>query len=450
MTNIDQPCSVDCSTPAVVLGCFGHGGLGIVRSLGRLGVPVHAVDADRLTPAFGSKYCRGRYIWNLHGNRAEDSLRFLDQLGRSLGQRCVLIATSDNGAMLVADHAERLSERFIFPRPDAGLVRSLCSKREMYHLARQCNIPTPETSFPQSRSDVLAWLDVARFPVLLKPIYSYRPGRPTQTMEIIHTPKQLLERYDAIEDAAAPNLMLQEYIPGGDDATWTFNGYFDRDSKCLVSFTGRKLRNYPAYFGQGSLAVCTQNDEVEAQTIRFMTAIGYQGALDLGHRYDARDGRYKVNDVNPRVGAMFRVFVGENGIDVARALYRDLTGQPVFASRAPEGRRWIVEDRDLVSSIRYWRDRNLTLRQWRDSLRGIREGTYLDRDDPAPAVLTCVRNTRDVWRRARERFSSRADLPRYAELAPEVAAAAESRLLADPAVTAAHARTALPDRPPLA
>jgi hypothetical protein len=37
----------DASTPAVVLGCFRHGGLAIVRSLGGLGVPVYAVHADR-------------------------------------------------------------------------------------------------------------------------------------------------------------------------------------------------------------------------------------------------------------------------------------------------------------------------------------------------------------------------------------------------------------------
>lgn len=399
---------VDGSTPVVVLGCFGHGGVGLVRSLGRLGIPVHAVDADRLTPAFGSKYCRGRHTWNVHGKSAEDSLRFLSELGKSLARRSVLIPTSDLGAMLVADHADRLAEQFIFARPGASLVRSLCSKREMYLLARRCNIPVPETSFPRSKSDVLAWLDIARFPVLLKPIYSYRPGRRPQSMEIVRTPRQLLQRYDAIEDAAEPNLMLQEYIPGGDDATWTFNGYFDRAGECLVSFTGRKLRNYPPYFGQGSLAVCTRNDEVAAQTIRFMTAIGYQGALDLGHRYDARDGRYKVNDVNPRVGAMFRVFVGENGIDVARALYQDLTGQPVTPSSAPEGRRWIVEDRDLVSAIRYCCDGNLTLRQWRDSLRGIKEVTYLDRDDPGPAIYTCLRTGREIWQGSVARLSGKA------------------------------------------
>jgi D-aspartate ligase len=399
MAVVEQIRLEDNSTPAVVLGCFRHGGLGIVRSLGRLGVPVYAIDADRHTPAFFSKYCRERLVWDLHAAAPEASVRFLRELADRIGRPAVLIPTSDVGAMFVLDLATQLEDRFVFPRPDPALVRALCSKREMYRLAREHDVPAPETRFPQSRAEVIEYLDIARFPVLLKPIYSLRPGRPPQTMEIVHSASQLLDRYDAIEDPAEPNLMLQEYIPGPDEATWTFNGYFGRNSACLVSFSGRKLRNHAPYFGQCCLGKCQQNDIVEQTTIRFMRELGYQGALDLGYRYDARDGRYKINDVNPRVGAMFRVFVGENGIDVARALYQDLTGQPVAAARPREGRKWILEDGDLKSSIRYWRDGNLSLRQWRESLRGIAEGTYLDRDDPLPALCVgVVRPARKLWR----------------------------------------------------
>jgi predicted ATP-grasp superfamily ATP-dependent carboligase len=208
-------------------------------------------------------------------------------------------------------------------------------------------------------------------------------------MRLVDEPQELLERYDAIEDPV-PNIMLQEYIPGADEMTWTFNGYFDREGKCLVAFTGRKLRNFPPYFGRASLGVCVRNDEVRETTIKFMKNIGYQGPLDLGYRFDVRDGQYKVIDINPRVGAMFRLFVGENGIDVVRALYRDLTGQLIVPTVAAEGRKWIVEDVDLVSSLRYHRDGKLSIRQWLASLRGIREMSYLAGDDPKPFLVVCM------------------------------------------------------------
>src|SRR5947208_5167972 len=95
--------------------------------------------------------------------------------------------------------------------------------------------------------------------------------------------------------------------------------------------------------------------------------------LDVGYRYDARDGKYKLLDVNPRIGSTFRLFVSENGMDVARALYLDLTRQPVPPARLPEGRKWLVEDLDLTASFRYGRDGVLNVREWARSLRGVQE-----------------------------------------------------------------------------
>ena len=394
----------DTSTPVVVLGCFGHGGLGVTRSLGRLGVPVYCVDADRYTPAFFSKYCRGKFQWDLHGAPAAEAVRFLRKLGAIIGRRSVLIPTSDIGAMFVVEQADRLRDLFMFPDTDAGLVRSLCSKKEMYHLAKKCGVPTPETAFPQSRDDVVEYLESARFPILLKPIYSNLIAHVVKPMVLVHTERELLERYDAAEDPSRPNLMLQEFIPGGDDMTWTFNGYFDRHGECAVAFTGKKLRNFPPRFGSGSLGICLRNDHVEKTTIRFMKAIGYKGGLDLGYRYDARDGRYKVNDVNPRIGAMFRLFVGENGMDVARALYQDMTGQAIVPTSTPEGRKWIVEDNDLISSFYYYRCGELTLKEWMASLSGVEEAAYFALDDPWPVADAYILNARRAFIRVHRRY----------------------------------------------
>lgn len=398
----------DATTPVVVLVCHHHVGIGIVRSLGRLGVPVYGMDADRFSPAFFSRYCRGKFIWDLHGAPAQESIAFLDEVGRKIGRRALLIPTSDVGAMLVDEHAARLAEKFIFPQRDAALARSLCSKREMYYLAKKWNVDVPKTAFPQSRKDVLEYLSTARFPILVKPIYTLVPGLKFWRLAIVNNQRELLDRYDAVEDPAAPNVMLQEYIPGGDEMTWVFNGYFDRNSECQVGFTGRKLRNFPAYFGQASLAVCAENQQVRTTTLEFMKHIGYSGPLDLGYRYDARDGKYKVNDINPRIGSMFRTFVGANGIDVARALYQDMTGQPVVPASAPEGRKWIVEDVDLLSSLRYWRDRKFTLREWMNSFSGIREMTFLAADDPLPLAGACMM---DISRALHDGISARKPKP---------------------------------------
>jgi D-aspartate ligase len=380
------------SMPAVVFACERHVGLGIMRSLGRLGVDVYGVGVERNTPALLSKYCRQSFIWDFYGSKREDSLNFLNDIGETIGQPALLIPTGDVPAMFVAENAEILRKRFIFPDQDPAMLLSLSNKKQMYYLARRYNIPTPETSFPDCRQDVLEYLRTARFPLMVKPIYNRQPNRAAKLwpITIVRTREQLLELYDTIEDPSMPNLMLQEYIPSDEDAVWMFNGYFDSHGDCRVAFTGKKLRQFRPYRGHTSLGVCIRNDYVLNTTIQFMKEIGYKGILDLGYRYDSRDKKYKIFDINPRIGGTFRLFVDDNGMDVVRALYQDMSGQSVIPAGTKEGRKWIIEDVDLLSSIRYYRDGNLSFRGWINSLRGIDEGAYMSSDDLWPIAGICM------------------------------------------------------------
>jgi predicted ATP-grasp superfamily ATP-dependent carboligase len=203
-------------------------------------------------------------------------------------------------------------------------------------------------------------------------------------VRIVQDGRELREAYRLMESPQAPNVMLQEYVPAGPRAGWMLNGYFDAASECATLFTGVKLRTSPPYAGATTLGVCLSNPPLEETTRRFMKAVGYRGILDIGYRLDSRDGLYKLLDVNPRIGATFRLFVGAGGVDVLRALYLDLTGQGVPSATPPLGRRWIVEPLDPVSSLAYARRGDLTLAAWARSLRGVREGAWFAADDPLP------------------------------------------------------------------
>jgi predicted ATP-grasp superfamily ATP-dependent carboligase len=214
----------------------------------------------------------------------------------------------------------------------------------------------------------------------------------------------LLEQYDRMEFPGTPNVMLQEYIPGGPDSIWMFNGYFNADSDYLIGITGRKLRQHPPYTGITTLGVCVTNEAINETTRKFFKALGYQGIVDMGYRYDARDGRYKLLDVNPRLGATFRLFVAPNGMDVVRAMYLDLTGQPVPLSSATNGRKWLLESLDFVSSAVYFYDRRLTLSAWARSFGGVAETAWFAQDDPLPFGVMWARLGLRVARRVRARI----------------------------------------------
>ena len=110
------------ATPVVILRAGHHGGLGIVRSLGRLGVPVYSVDSDWWEPAFSSRYCRGRFFLNIDSGETEESIGRLLEIGQKVGGRPILIFTMDDTAIWVAEHADALKSGYNFPRQDASLV----------------------------------------------------------------------------------------------------------------------------------------------------------------------------------------------------------------------------------------------------------------------------------------------------------------------------------------
>jgi predicted ATP-grasp superfamily ATP-dependent carboligase len=399
----------DISIPVVILRAHGHGALGILRSLGRLGVAAYVVDPDPMAPAFISRYCQRKFVYDIENGSAQRSVQYLLDVARKLGQRSILIPTSDVTALFVADNAQALKEWFLFPDQSAELSHALASKKQMYYLAKRLAIPTPECVFPRSRRDASDFLQRATFPVMLKGINTELQRKlSAKGMFIVHTPSELLEAYDAWEDPQKPNLMIQEFIPGGDDTVWMFNGYFNERSECLVSFTGKKIRQCPVYRGVTSLGICLKNETVERTTKAFMRSIGYQGNLDIGYRFDARDGLYKVLDVNPRIGSTFRLFVAENGLDVAHALYLHLTGQPVPSAIPQEGRKWVVEDLDSVSSFRYWRDGKLTFKEWLSSFRGVQETAYWALDDLLPLISMFLVRLAELVRRIYRKLSGRA------------------------------------------
>ena len=369
-------------TGVVILRSGHHGGLGIVRSLGRLGVPVYCVDTAWWEPAFSSRYCRGRFLLKTAAAASEESIARLIEIARGIGGRPLLVPTTDQGAIWVAEHAAELQEAYCFPRQEAALVRLLSEKHRMQELASRSGVPTAQTLAPSSREDVERFLETAVFPVVAKAIDADRLRQYAGgTKFVIHTARELLDLCSKIQDWQEPAFLIQEFIPGED---WMFDGYFDRNSDCLFGLTGKKIRRFPVNVGVTSLGICLRNETVEATTAQFMKAIGYSGLLDIGYRFDRRDGKYKVLDVNPRIGCTFRLFTAEDGTDVARALYLDMTGQEVPATRAVEGRKWIVEDFDLVSSLR---DRSVSLRDWLRSFRGVQEAACFAWDDPLPFLM---------------------------------------------------------------
>jgi predicted ATP-grasp superfamily ATP-dependent carboligase len=392
-------------TSVVVLGSGHHGGLAIARSLGRLGVPVYAIDRDWWETAFASRYCRGRFLLDISRDPSGAALDHLIAIGRQLGGHPILIPTTDEGTIWVAEHAGVLDETFRFTRLDPNLVRTLCDKSRMQKLADRCGVPVAHSMVPHCRESLDRFASDSTFPVMVKATDAERlRARAGGTKFLVHKRTELLDLFDKAWDGHSPNFLVQEFIPGED---WMFDGYFDDHSQCVFGITGKKIRRFPARTGVTSLGVCLRNDVVHTVTSEFMSAIGYRGILDIGYRYDWRDGRYKVMDVNPRIGSSFRLFSAMCGMDVARVAYLHLTGCPIAPFRLVEGRKWITEDFDLLSSARMFWDGSLSLKEWAASFKGIQELACFALDDPLPLFMTAVADCCELWKWIRRHGAAR-------------------------------------------
>lgn len=364
-----------------------HGDVAVVRSLGRLGVPVYQATRVPGAPVVRSRYSRGHVQMPDPARSEEAVLATLLDLADRLRARPILLPTDDVAALFVDDHPA-LAEAFRLPAQPSGLPRRLSDKRHLHQLCLAAGVPSPEARFPASRHEMRQQVEELGFPVVIKSmdptLLRRRPN--ARSVAIAADLDEAMALYDAMEDPAAPNLMLQEFIPGDARSVWMFNGYFDRSGECRIGFVGQKIRQAPPHTGATTLGIAARNPTVDELARRLLKEAGYRGIVDLGFRFDARDQRYKLLDVNPRIGSSFRLFVSRNGLDVARALYLDMTDQPIPASEIRPGRRWWVEDQDAATCLKLLRSGELNIREIASSFRGVEEAAWISRDDPAPAL----------------------------------------------------------------
>ena len=137
---------------AIVMGAD-YRGLGIVRSLGRRGIPVCVLKhGDQLLAAF-SRYARQSLAWP--GLDDAERVRFLLHLASRQGlEGWVLFPTDDETVLLVARHHQVLAEHFRLTTPSWDQVRWAVDKRLMRQLALELGVDHPWTYLPRSREDL--------------------------------------------------------------------------------------------------------------------------------------------------------------------------------------------------------------------------------------------------------------------------------------------------------
>lgn len=245
------------------------------------------------------------------------------------GKTLVLVSCGDNYTGLMARNRAALEPFYKFACPTPELVAELDTKEFFYKACERHGLSYPRTfgctnenyktvelpfSFPciiKASNSVAYWN--CRFPHKKKVFVAYNR-----------------EEFDAITAAIysssyQDNLVLQEYIPGDDNCMRVLNCYSGLDHKVKLMALGRPLLEEQTPEGIGNYAAImnVRDDELMEKMKAFLEDVGWEGFSNFDMKYDARDGKYKLFEMNPRQGRS-SFFVTASGYNLAKWLVEDV------------------------------------------------------------------------------------------------------------------------------
>lgn len=332
--------------------------LGVVRSLGTMGVPVvlmHYRDHDFAQSS--------RYVdVSLRAPHPEQSEKEFIEFLLSCRNRfpgAVIFPASDESLVAVSRNKPLLEPHYRVACTEWEVTRRFIDKQFTYNLADQCGIPAPRTLVPGSLTEARSGAKEFGFPCLVKPCQSHlfyeHFGKKMVRADSLG---QLEETYSKAA-AVGLEVMLQELIPGDDNEVVNYNSYV-WEGKILAEFTAVHVRNGPASFGPPRVVVSRSVPAVIEPGRRMLQALEFSGFSCTEFKRDARDGLYKVLDINGRHNLSTLLAV-HCGINFPWLHYRHLSdGIAPQASEFREEVYWI----DLIRDIGY---SALSLRQERYS-----------------------------------------------------------------------------------
>lgn len=391
---------------ALVLG-LEINGLSVVRSLGRSRVQVIGMDSDLEQVTALSKYLLGRIKTDdIRGPSMIDSLIKLGEGGR----KYAIIPTMEACVLNLSEARDRLPENLIYRLPDKEMTQKLLHKGSFRKLCAEHDLLSPAFAVVRNKTELEAALENFRFPLVMKGTLKKMGAAPKASF--VKDRDQALAAYDVqaadrvqgghdakvADDSGEGDvskdggeMILEEWIPGGDNDVYFCLQSYGADSQLLASFMGRKIRQWPPRVGGTASAEPADLPEVEEMTTRFFKAVGFKGIGSMEYKFDARDKRYYA--IEPTVGRTdFQSGIAPaNRVNIPLAAFAEMAGEPVEMKKFPHRVKWVNPVADARSAEYYMDCGELTRAEWKKSLSGACVSSLFAIDDPGPWVSNLFR-----------------------------------------------------------
>ena len=364
-----------------------HPGLGIARSLGQRGIPICLIDDQHSISQFSKYVTRAVRVKDLRDEH--NTVESVLEVGRRYGlEGWVLFPTRDETVAAFSRYRDRLAQFFRVTTADWATTRWAWDKKNTYDLAAELGIPVPRTFNPRTEAELGELY--SRLPLAVKPAvkehFFYATGAKAWRAE---TPAQLHDLFrKAAQQIKPEEILVQEIIPGNGRQQYSYCAFFC-DGKPQSSLVARRLRQHPREFGRAATYVETMESsdvpKIEELSKRFLKAIDYYGLVEVEFKQDARDGKFKLLDVNARTWG-FHSIGRPAGVDFPYLQYAEQLGEPFDRSRAKGGVGWLRLVTDVPTVLLDFLAGELDLSAYWDSLKRTRVESVFCLQDPVPSV----------------------------------------------------------------
>jgi predicted ATP-grasp superfamily ATP-dependent carboligase len=371
------------TNPAVVIGGE-YNALGVIRNLGRIGIPVYCFTSTPDDFAIYSRYCHG---YDSAPNIEQDLSVLRDHLSRMAAQSSEVVyvhPTSDLSVLALAQLIDELPD-CVAAIPCLSAAEILIKKKLFYKSLQDAGIPHPLTLFSEDEN-IEAISPKLPFPVFIKPSISQIFFQQFGVKGFIANDKTELQNHLNRAARYEIEVIVQEIVLGPDTSHYPIIGYIDQQSRPCLVMALQKLRQ-PTFFSVASAMKSIPRQCIEPLiqwTIPYLQTLGYQGLFGAEWKQDAKDGVSKLLEINAR-SCWFNTLQAVCGANHIVMAYRDALGDPITPIQTYEvgvhSKAFFMDIKAITAKLVRGR---LAYRQVLQSYRGKQDWLVYARDDPLP------------------------------------------------------------------
>lgn len=371
-----------------------------VRSLGRRGLSIVALETDRHAPAFSSRWCQRGVICSSSEN-ADAYLSSLEHVLK-LARPKVIIPSADGTVALVRRHRTQLEQRVHVALAREESLAIAVNKEQTLDVAQQLGLRVPRGMIVRSVAEGRDALKEIGLPAVIKPVESWLWHGEEQgerfASQLVTTPEEAYQAIEALTGCGGSTL-FQKFLSGRREAV----SFLYAQGSVYARFAQWAKRTEPPLGGQSvwRQSIAAPSD-ISEQAERLIREIDLEGYSEVEFRRD-NDGVPYLMEINPRLSASVEVAV-RAGVDFPYLLYQWASGEPIDSVEHYQTGVWMRYLKgDIMTTIEALQQRGrpgvtpptqAILDFWLSFF--IPAGyDYLDLQDYAPAVKASVDFTRD-------------------------------------------------------